>query len=283
MNKIWTVPSHRSRRQKCDENVLFSCFTFTGKERDEETGYSYHGARYYDPSLSGIWISVDPKADKYLGINPYAYCAWNPVKLVDPDGRDVVLSESAKKIHEKYYGKDGHEDYTRLYDKLNNDHTVLFNVKEENQNAIAIEYGANGIVYQTGNNDQNYSNGGFNVEWGEPNILHGGTSEHVLLEELFHAGQIIDGKYKTDAATSVTSEYFAKKFAVSTSDNAYNKTYDDTKNNFYGIPTEMSIIDTYDISSAKTYLKYGISVTVKDRWNQDATYLTGGHYYDCQW
>ena len=28
-------------------------------------------------------------ADKYPCISPYAYCAWNPVKLVDPDGREV--------------------------------------------------------------------------------------------------------------------------------------------------------------------------------------------------
>ena len=31
------------------------------------------------------WLSVDPMADKYPNISPYAYCAWNPVKLVDPD------------------------------------------------------------------------------------------------------------------------------------------------------------------------------------------------------
>nr|MBR6145973.1 hypothetical protein [Paludibacteraceae bacterium] len=30
-------------------------------------------------------------ADKYLGISPYAYCAWNPIKYLDPDGRDAVL------------------------------------------------------------------------------------------------------------------------------------------------------------------------------------------------
>lgn len=36
-----------------------------------------------------MWLSVDPMADKYPSISPYAYCAWNPVKLVDPDGRDV--------------------------------------------------------------------------------------------------------------------------------------------------------------------------------------------------
>ena len=64
-------------------------FTFTAKERDQETGYGYFGARYMDPDLSALWLSVDPMADKYPSISPYAYCAWNPVKLVDPDGREI--------------------------------------------------------------------------------------------------------------------------------------------------------------------------------------------------
>ncbi len=62
---------------------------FTGKEKDSETGYCYFGARYYDSDLSGLFLSVDPMSDKYPSISPYAYCAWNPVKLVDPDGRDI--------------------------------------------------------------------------------------------------------------------------------------------------------------------------------------------------
>ena len=64
-------------------------YTFSGKERDEETGYSYFGARHYHPALS-IWLSVDPMSDKYPGVSPYAYCGNNPVKLVDPDGREWV-------------------------------------------------------------------------------------------------------------------------------------------------------------------------------------------------
>ena len=35
------------------------------------------------------WLSVDPMADDYLHISPYAYCVWNPVGHIDPDGRDV--------------------------------------------------------------------------------------------------------------------------------------------------------------------------------------------------
>ena len=61
----------------------------TGKERDSETGFSYFGARYYDSDLMTGWLSVDPMADKYPALSPYAYCAWNPIKLVDPDGEDV--------------------------------------------------------------------------------------------------------------------------------------------------------------------------------------------------
>jgi len=66
-------------------------FKFTGKERDEESGYDYFGARYYW-SLLMHWLSVDPLADKYPGISPYAYAAWNPVKYVDPDGKVVVFA-----------------------------------------------------------------------------------------------------------------------------------------------------------------------------------------------
>jgi len=40
-----------------------------------------------DPRTS-IWISVDPLAEKYPNISSYVYCLNNPVKYVDPDGKD---------------------------------------------------------------------------------------------------------------------------------------------------------------------------------------------------
>lgn len=42
-----------------------------------------------DHELMTGWLSVDPMSDKYPSISPYAYCAWNPVKLVDPDGMEA--------------------------------------------------------------------------------------------------------------------------------------------------------------------------------------------------
>ncbi|MBQ3787926.1 MAG: hypothetical protein II849_03875, partial [Bacteroidales bacterium] len=67
-------------------------------EKDEETGYGYFGARYMDHELMTVWLSVDPLADKYPSISPYAYCAWNPVKLVDPDGREFDPTTEEKYI-----------------------------------------------------------------------------------------------------------------------------------------------------------------------------------------
>ena len=62
--------------------------TFSAKEKDTETGLSYFGSRYYSSDLS-IWLSVDPMSDKYPSLNPYTYCANNPVKLVDPNGEEI--------------------------------------------------------------------------------------------------------------------------------------------------------------------------------------------------
>ena len=84
---------------------------FTGKERDEETGYGYFGARYMDYELMTMWLSVDPLADKYPSISPYAYCAWNPIRLVDPYGAEIwVIGSDGNKYHYKegkLYNKDG--------------------------------------------------------------------------------------------------------------------------------------------------------------------------------
>ena len=79
------------------------------EQRDLETGLSYFGARYYDADLLTGWLSLDPLADKYPSISPYAYCAWtrptggdehrwikynivnNPERLVDPDGNHIEV------------------------------------------------------------------------------------------------------------------------------------------------------------------------------------------------
>jgi RHS repeat-associated protein len=59
-------------------------YRYTGKERDEESGLYYNGARYYAAWL-GRWTSADP-AELVDGTNCYQYVQSNPVRLKDPNG-----------------------------------------------------------------------------------------------------------------------------------------------------------------------------------------------------
>lgn len=61
-------------------------YRYTGKERDEETGLSYYGVRYYAPWL-GRWTATDPSGISD-GLNIYSYVHNRPTSLVDPNGAD---------------------------------------------------------------------------------------------------------------------------------------------------------------------------------------------------
>ncbi|HEY4208569.1 MAG TPA: toxin TcdB middle/C-terminal domain-containing protein, partial [Puia sp.] len=74
------------RLSKPGTDLSLKRYRFSGKERDEETGFYYFGARYYAAWL-GRWTSTDP-AGFTDGFNVYVYCSNNPIMLYDPDGRD---------------------------------------------------------------------------------------------------------------------------------------------------------------------------------------------------
>ena len=97
----------------------FERFTFTGKERDAETGYYYHGARFNSSDIG--WLSVDPLADKYPEITPYHYCHWNPIKIIDPTGMfddEWKYDTETKKLI--WMNFEGGEDYQTVHLESNN-------------------------------------------------------------------------------------------------------------------------------------------------------------------
>jgi RHS repeat-associated protein len=93
------IPLKKDNNAVLGSRCVVECYndfrycSFNGKEKDYESGFHYYGARYYWSEVLTGWLSVDPMADKYPSISPYAYCVWNPVKLVDPDGRDTFYIE----------------------------------------------------------------------------------------------------------------------------------------------------------------------------------------------
>ena len=43
-----------------------------------------------NPHIVSRFVSIDPHAEKYYSISPYAYCANNPIKFIDPDGKKII-------------------------------------------------------------------------------------------------------------------------------------------------------------------------------------------------
>jgi RHS repeat-associated protein len=68
-------------------------YRFTGMERDEESGLSYHSARYY-LSWAARWLSCDPLGD-VDGPNLYAYSGCSPIQLRDISGTEVFPPPTA--------------------------------------------------------------------------------------------------------------------------------------------------------------------------------------------
>lgn len=66
-------------------------YKYNGKEFDRMHGLDWYdyGARWMDASI-GRWHSVDPLCEKYCDVSPSLYCLNNPIKLVDPDGKQIM-------------------------------------------------------------------------------------------------------------------------------------------------------------------------------------------------
>jgi RHS repeat-associated protein len=102
--------SHQNLKQQFD-------FKFNGKQDNGFSGFTDFGARWLDKFL-GKWTSVDPLAENYTNISNYIFVVNNPIKFIDPDGREIWINygdgqkvkyENGRLFNEdgsKYKGKD---------------------------------------------------------------------------------------------------------------------------------------------------------------------------------
>ncbi|MDD2961844.1 MAG: hypothetical protein PHR45_07170 [Muribaculaceae bacterium] len=98
----------------------------SGKEWQNFGGISWYDnlARMMSP-VFGRFTTPDPLAEKYYSMSPYAYCAGNPLMLVDPSGMDVweinYQGEIVKRITDKtqdalyMVAKNSDGEYERTY------------------------------------------------------------------------------------------------------------------------------------------------------------------------
>ena len=73
-------------------------YKYSSKELDRENGLDLYDsqARWYDSMLPGT-TTQDPLAEKYYSISPYTWCAGNPVRFIDPSGKDLCHNKRKSK------------------------------------------------------------------------------------------------------------------------------------------------------------------------------------------
>ena len=119
-------------------------YKYNGKELDRMHGIDWYdyGARHMSPD-AGRFTTMDPLAEKYYNISPYAYCANNPVRFIDKDGRKIVMS-------------------TNNSQDFNNQYQNAVRYLKEHECSDIIEYLENVeteiVIKEIGSEGQNYTN-----------------------------------------------------------------------------------------------------------------------------
>ena len=245
--------------------------SFTGKERDSETGYGYFGARYMDHELTTLWLSVDPMADKYPSISPYAYCAWNPVKLVDPDGREI----------NPVYSKEG--DFLGNTKEGFTGHPLIMNRRDYE---VMLEINGADCISELSEKDVK-DNGGITFDDAEKNGALSGIAQEKIVKDII--SQYSDPKLSQDYGFNATalankikydtdgSRVGTTNFATVSSKSGKFPTmfYFRHNNNAYEFTVE-------NITSSLVYHEwFGHEVMGYGSPNQMATASRGGTHYAC--
>ena len=171
-------------------------YKYNGKELDRTHGLDWYdyGARNYDATLCQF-TTIDPLCEKYYHISPYAYCANNPMRFIDPDGRYFteksidVLKEfmSYLQMQLSQIGKKMNKAEGEKLEKLEQKYKETY---ERNQRIF-------NEIYQLASSDQAYSIGSGNDYC---------TADITMSADAFRGGRydirIADG-YSTDERMGV--------------------------------------------------------------------------------
>jgi hypothetical protein len=172
----------------------------------------YYSARYYNPPT---FISRDPLFEKYPTLSPYAYCANNPLKYIDPTGmefdptedenyvqpmeRDIQVRLDETRASMMNY-EAGSDEYNRLSDhatELSNALTEIAGLRADKDNLYKINFGGTDFSKEAGGG---YSDAAGSLTYGGVNekgqnvininmkTKYAGTTG-IMLHEFKHADQ----------------------------------------------------------------------------------------------
>ena len=115
-------------------------YLYGGKELQKKFGINLYDSQARFQANTGMFLSLDPLAEKFYGISPYSYCAGNPVNLVDPSGKKVYLKANASEEFKKKFSEAV---------VFMNNHNTSYNLAklEESDNIFYISETSGSTVY----------------------------------------------------------------------------------------------------------------------------------------
>ena len=150
-------------------------YRYTGKESGDEIGLYDFSARFLQTSL-GRFTTIDPLAEQYPNISPYAYCNGNPVNYIDPDGMacgDPVRNPEIRRNRASNLYGEG----IRYLDGQMRNHQGFDYYAPIGTDVLAVQ---NGVVVQSGGDHKDYGqsvtiehtidNGNFYAHLSEVNV-----------------------------------------------------------------------------------------------------------------
>ena len=159
-------------------------YKFNAKELDDETGYYYYGARYYNPRTS-LWLNVDPLAEKMPSWSPYAYAFNNPVKYTDPDGRMPMPPDDHFDINGNFIYRDNKKTNNVIV------HGVTWSAK-----LSELDYSKWGTRKAVSNIIAHYAKQkGYYGRYGVDNYKEGATAYYISKDNsVYFAGKVLSAK-----------------------------------------------------------------------------------------
>ena len=177
-------------------NADFQPYKYNGKELDKMHGlntYDY-GARQHDPILAR-WDRIDPLAEKYYNVSPYAYCGNSPEKFVDIKGEEPGDFFNTK--------DDAAKDFGRFY------------------NPISIiqgrEYGSSIYVVRNSNGDLGYTYSVANVGVNGEVVVSSAPFGEKAVATIHTHGCFSNGNYFDNEFSGIRANVNGRKVLVSAS------------------------------------------------------------------
>lgn len=206
---------------------------YNGKEFVEMHGLDEYDsqAKWYYPAIMRT-STMDPLAEKYYDISPYAWCGNNPVKFVDPDGRKIII-KGTKEYCNKVKGD---------LKQLSKDHPEIQGniqklIKSPHKHKIKMPNDKNGFNDITYDDQKTQSKQGSTIDYNPDNELTKSGEKRTprvgLAHELQHAIDLDEGKLDTKTKTE-TGVPIAEIDAINTENKVRVKTGDIKRTTYAG-------------------------------------------------